>query len=647
MKRLFHCSIYKPILAIAIFVHFSPACYSQQTDPGTTSWEKLLSDYKNGQITVVQYLDKIDTLAFSSVYLTDLKERLETYKSIIWKHKQHKWRRQQYYWYLELNGQYTEKQGLSAFYQKKRLKELGVTDSVKTKYSIAISKLHSLAGSLNNKKAIEIFESIRDYAETLTDNIKKGESSQGVGYTLAAIISQIISNYIAVNDSVNTNQLTKLSEQIYQNLYDRKDKYQSEYIIAELLMHITRFKKELFWGRNEEAEKIIKTAYSLNSELLQSSAGNRELLEECKKLMLHDITHLYLSVKNEDSASKYLSILNNVESELKNNPVFNNIRYLKYSAQLSGLKNDYKTAYNTLLEVVSISDSINDRRLGEISDYMYAQAELGDAQENIITLNEEKSRRNTLLIIGAFLLLLSAILLYSLLKRRSHIAKTKIDMLNNAFQIQIVEMEERSREALEAEQKKLGRELHDELAGNLAGVKARMEAEIQQSDNEFLRQRLASINQLINIAYEITRDKSHSLYKMTNEQSPTFSDKLKVLLENGLPHGKFENEVMVDRNAINILDLDKRIELLYIIREALTNIIKHAEANKISILIYEDLPGIILQITDNGKGFNPQSSKAGLGLKSIRERAASINATVAVNSSHTGTEITVTVPAAA
>ena len=94
--------------------------------------------------------------------------------------------------------------------------------------------------------------------------------------------------------------------------------------------------------------------------------------------------------------------------------------------------------------------------------------------------------------------------------------------------------------------------------------------------------------------------------------------------------------------------------LIYrITQEALTNILKHAEAKKVGILLsfHEEL--IDLTIKDNGKGFNiekvqrsHQYDKGGLGLFGIRERLAPYNGTLSIESSKgEGTKLIVQIPA--
>ncbi|MBM3914604.1 MAG: PAS domain S-box protein [Sphingomonadales bacterium] len=68
------------------------------------------------------------------------------------------------------------------------------------------------------------------------------------------------------------------------------------------------------------------------------------------------------------------------------------------------------------------------------------------------------------------------------------------------------------------------------------------------------------------------------------------------------------------------LSLDKKTVVYRILQELLANSLKHAKANKISIRLYFDQKCFHLHYADDGKGFDPQTVKKGIGLESIRSR---------------------------
>ncbi len=93
------------------------------------------------------------------------------------------------------------------------------------------------------------------------------------------------------------------------------------------------------------------------------------------------------------------------------------------------------------------------------------------------------------------------------------------------------------------------------------------------------------------------------------------------------------------------LQPQQEMVLFRMVQEAMNNSIKHAKAKKISIAMQYQPKVFILQITDDGIGFNSESLQAaqtGIGLKSMQNRAALIGGELKINSSPgNGTEINI------
>ncbi|BAY84161.1 integral membrane sensor signal transduction histidine kinase [Calothrix parasitica NIES-267] len=68
------------------------------------------------------------------------------------------------------------------------------------------------------------------------------------------------------------------------------------------------------------------------------------------------------------------------------------------------------------------------------------------------------------------------------------------------------------------------------------------------------------------------------------------------------------------------LPLQTAHQLYCIAKEGLTNIQKHADASQVTLKGETNFNNIVLEIIDNGKGFNPDSPHAGFGLKGMQER---------------------------
>ncbi|MGD2156775.1 MAG: sensor histidine kinase [Anaerolineales bacterium] len=91
--------------------------------------------------------------------------------------------------------------------------------------------------------------------------------------------------------------------------------------------------------------------------------------------------------------------------------------------------------------------------------------------------------------------------------------------------------------------------------------------------------------------------------------------------------------------------LEVEQSLFRIIQGALSNAIRHSQAEHVEILLNYEQNAIKLTVFDNGVGFDPDEQKFGLGLRSMRERAELINSDLRIKSSNgEGTRISVNCP---
>ncbi|PLX09059.1 MAG: hypothetical protein C0596_04465 [Marinilabiliales bacterium] len=194
----------------------------------------------------------------------------------------------------------------------------------------------------------------------------------------------------------------------------------------------------------------------------------------------------------------------------------------------------------------------------------------------------------------------------------------------------------------ENERQRLSRELHDGIGQLLLSVKMRLGRIKGKTNNDD-----GIIEDTQNILQQTVKD----VRDISNNLMPS------VLKEFGLIKGveNLSNDVSLNYNIdiefetnIDKIDNLKVSTYLYrIIQEALTNTIKHANANKIDIKLIEQNDVIKLEIKDNGKGFITEAmvKSHSNGLRNIRERSKLLNGTCKISSNiDQGTEIFVEIP---
>jgi signal transduction histidine kinase len=91
---------------------------------------------------------------------------------------------------------------------------------------------------------------------------------------------------------------------------------------------------------------------------------------------------------------------------------------------------------------------------------------------------------------------------------------------------------------------------------------------------------------------------------------------------------------------------EKEVAMYFIAQEALNNALRHSSAKTVTITLKEGPRNVILQIQDDGCGFDSKKiGRGGHGLRNMKERAALIDASLAVSSEpNKGTRVVITVP---
>lgn len=164
--------------------------------------------------------------------------------------------------------------------------------------------------------------------------------------------------------------------------------------------------------------------------------------------------------------------------------------------------------------------------------------------------------------------------------------------------------------------------MHDEVSQSLASLLFLVENLIKKEVNDKKIERLKLIKSEINNSLNNIRNIAVNLRPPLIEEHGIVEAIEKYIEEY---REKFKIEVKFSTNVKNLNNDNFNITLYRIIQECLSNIKKHAIANKVEITLYENEDYIVLSIADNGKGLSYQriedSKKEGrLGIYGIKER---------------------------
>lgn len=192
----------------------------------------------------------------------------------------------------------------------------------------------------------------------------------------------------------------------------------------------------------------------------------------------------------------------------------------------------------------------------------------------------------------------------------------------------------------------LGRELHDGIIQSLYATGLTLETakkHLSASPADAARELDAGLKSL----NTTIRDVRSYINGLAPENTPQqdFAAGLQSLTQS-LDGGRNASfDLRVDPTAAARLTSEQTLHLMQIIREAVSNSLRHGNATKVTVRLHENGNEVGLLIQDNGKGFDPGQAERGRGLDNIQARASRIQATARVTSTAgEGTRVVLTVP---
>jgi signal transduction histidine kinase len=198
-------------------------------------------------------------------------------------------------------------------------------------------------------------------------------------------------------------------------------------------------------------------------------------------------------------------------------------------------------------------------------------------------------------------------------------------------------------DAQELERRRLARELHDETGQALTSVLLGLKAVEERLASEASREAVADMRELVIATLQDVR-------RLAVELRPKALDDfgLVAALERLTALFQEQTGIAVDLQAAIEERLPGRVEttLYRIIQEAFTNVVKHARARGVSVIVTRRGSSVATVIEDDGRGFEPTIvGEESFGLLGMRERVAMLGGKLEVESAPgCGTTLAITIP---
>jgi PAS domain S-box-containing protein len=203
---------------------------------------------------------------------------------------------------------------------------------------------------------------------------------------------------------------------------------------------------------------------------------------------------------------------------------------------------------------------------------------------------------------------------------------------------QLRALSERLRRVKEEEGIRIAREIHDELGSALTSLKwsllrfdkvysATDHSPAQATGRKEIEEMVGLVDATIN-----------TVRRIASELRPGVLDDLGLVSAIEWHAQQFQELTGIVcrfESSIENVDLNREqaTTIFRIFQEAMTNILRHAQATKVNVLIEEEEGEFVLEIKDNGRGIT-ESEKSGtrsLGLLGMRERAHSVGGRIEIN----------------
>jgi len=213
--------------------------------------------------------------------------------------------------------------------------------------------------------------------------------------------------------------------------------------------------------------------------------------------------------------------------------------------------------------------------------------------------------------------------------------------------VQLRALAARLQHVREEERTSIAREIHDELGQACTAIKMDLALIGHKATKRQTRLRAK-----VDSAIQLVDGMIVTLRRIASELRPRTLDDLGLNAALEGQAQEFENRTRI-RCRITlpkeplVLDAERSTAIFRIFQESLTNVARHAQATRVEARLEREENQLILQIRDNGRGFDPEEAKArkSLGLVGMQERALLLNGELKVEGVQgSGTTMTLRIP---
>jgi PAS domain S-box-containing protein len=194
-----------------------------------------------------------------------------------------------------------------------------------------------------------------------------------------------------------------------------------------------------------------------------------------------------------------------------------------------------------------------------------------------------------------------------------------------------------------AERRRIARDLHDIVLQDLSGALQSLRLTHLQAKRS---EQALDLGEELRALGRASSGLRSAIYDLRQERERPFLESVESLVElNQQATPERDIRLLVEEGFDVSLSAKASVELLRIMQEALANVRRHSAARNVEVRLRTDVEAILLEVADDGRGFDPMVAQGGVGLVGMRERVEELGGEIEVKSRPgEGTEVAVRVP---
>lgn len=490
------------------------------------------------------------------------------------------------------------------------------------------------------KPAMEAFLGALDYFESVNDEPNANIAKGNIGLLLSKLKDypkavQYISQVIDFQEKNN------LSEGLCTSCLNIGNVYlQMKDTVSALKFYNKSLKHCVLAGNKKGTSSVynnignIKTLQKKNKDAVALYGKAENLRQELNSAIDNaslklNIAKEYIDIKKFEDSKKILLSIQKVFSDKNSNDKMLVTYKLLVTVYANLNKPDsvsiYADKYADLKERVLETSAL--KQTSEL-EAKYQNAK----KEKLLLKKEAEAKQKNILLISVSVLAFFILLIGMLLYRQQ---KLKNNQQEQEFQLKTAIAQIETQNKLQEQRLGISRDLHDNIGAQLTFIISSVD-NVKYGfhlENNSLSKKLDSISDFTKSTIIELRD---TIWAMNNNQITfedlrarifNFIEKAKIATEN--IHFKFN----IDNNLNEIkLTSIQGINIYRTIQEAVNNTIKYADATEICINAKTIEDQIEIEITDNGKGFDPETIDKGNGLFNMQKRIEDIDGVFKIDS---------------